>query len=523
MPTFSLQQAEAARTSRQARLDGERSAKERNVSGQFATPTSLARDVMRHALTLHTRDDIDFLEPSCGTGAFFSALLTETGGTHHRVRSASGVELDARFAETATEMWGPHGFDVVNGDFFDTPMPRGQVSLLVANPPYVRHHHLPGGTKRSLAARCRNELGIATSGLSGLYLYFLLLSHATMAPGCVAAWLIPSEFLDTNYGSALRRYLAERVTVSRIHRFDPEGTQFDDALVTSCVVTFTNTPAPAGHLVEFTEHGTVCSPGTVRAVPQHTLNPDVKWSPLFNPAPVAAGLGPRPRFDEFFTIKRGIATGNNKFFILDRDRVETLGIGRGNVTPILPSPKTLDVDIVRKGSRGYPANVKQIAVLTPKGTLQQLADSDPALAEYLGGADEKTLNSYLVSKRSPWYKMEHRDPAPFLLSYMGRSGGKSGRPFRFILNHSDAIATNMFLMLYPKGALKDAIGSGRVGLGAVFEGLRGVSAEALVGGGRVYGGGLRKIEPGELAALDATPVADLIPGYTPRPAAETLF
>ncbi len=58
----------------------------------------------------------------------------------------------------------------------------------------------------------------------------------------LAVWLIPSEFMDVNYGAALRRYLSERVTLLQIHRFCPTDVQFTDALVSSAVVIFRKSP-----------------------------------------------------------------------------------------------------------------------------------------------------------------------------------------------------------------------------------------------------------------------------------------
>jgi hypothetical protein len=46
--------------------------------------------------------------------------------------------------------------------------------------------------------------------------------------------------MDVNYGKAVKHYLLSRVTLLHIHRFDPNGVQFADALVSSAVVWFRN-------------------------------------------------------------------------------------------------------------------------------------------------------------------------------------------------------------------------------------------------------------------------------------------
>lgn len=45
----------------------------------------------------------------------------------------------------------------------------------------------------------------------------------------------------------------------------------------------------------------------------------------------------------------------------------------------------------------------------------------------------------------------------------------------------------------------------------VWEILNGLSPSSLIEEGRVYGGGLHKLEPKELANVDATPILDTFP------------
>jgi len=81
---------------------------------------------------------------------------------------------------------------------------------------------------------------------------------------------------------------------------------------------------------------------------------------------------------------------------------------------------------------------------------------------------------------------------------MGRQNSGRGRPFRFVLNYSRATATNVYLMLYPKPALAKVLLDRSELLKEVWQGLERISDEALMGEGRVYRGGLHKLEPREL-------------------------
>jgi hypothetical protein len=94
---------------------------------------------------------------------------------------------------------------------------------------------------------------------------------------------------------------------------------------------------------------------------------------------------------------------------------------------------------------------------------------------------------------------------------MGRS--RNGKhPFRFIWNRSQATAHNVYLMLYPKGPLMRALTADPALAGRVFEALRDIKPAQLLSEGRVYGGGLHKVEPKELAQIPAQPLLDAIDG-----------
>lgn len=86
---------------------------------------------------------------------------------------------------------------------------------------------------------------------------------------------------------------------------------------------------------------------------------------------------------------------------------------------------------------------------------------------------------------------------------MGRMSKDGKSPFRFILNLSNATAANVYQMLYPKSKLATWLENDPERFRAVLEALSTISPEMLIGEGRVFGGGLHKLEPKELANLPA--------------------
>ena len=78
------------------------------------------------------------------------------------------------------------------------------------------------------------------------------------------------------------------------------------------------------------------------------------------------------------------------------------------------------------------------------------------------------------------------------------------------MNQSCAIAANVYLLLYPRGPLERVLAKSPELGGLVFSQLQAITAEHLMGEGRVYGGGLHKLEPRELSSLSADAIARVV-------------
>jgi adenine-specific DNA-methyltransferase len=70
-------------------------------------------------------------------------------------------------------------------------------------------------------------------------------------------------------------------------------------------------------------------------------------------------------------------------------------------------------------------------------------------------------------------------------------------------------------MLYPKDQMKTALATRPDLYPIIFAHRQSLTGEHLIQEGRVYGGGLHKMEPKELASLPANEVARIIPGEPP--------
>lgn len=477
----------------QQQLYASRSMVIRNEMGQHETPMNLAQKIVRVSfdyLSESAQSSVRFLDPSAGTGTFFSALL-QCGIFPS---SNLNVELDSDIFNGTKNLWKDF-IEIKNNDFLQLQFPSKKFNLIICNPPYSRHHHLSIVQKHNLNNLAK-ECDLDISKLAGLHCYFVASLFKWQTADGISAWILPSEFISVTYGHALRSWLTSKVTLLRFHYFDADNNIFDDAMVTTSVIWVRNQPSPINHSVIITK-GDLLTPSSSISIPATTMCGSPKWNNFFfSPIINNNNLNTRTKkIGQFFNVKRGIATGNNNYFVNSLKFWKQSGISHNFLQPLIPPPKNLNNNIEINSSENGDPTIANLTYVFKCNVMKDGLNNYPNVLKYItDGEREKIHLTYLCANRTPWYKVEQRDPPEIVITYMGRITGEKTAPFKFIRNRSHAIALNSYLMLYLKEDFDN--------IEYLWDCLRTLDSNTLVSIGRVYSGGLYKIEPKEL--LDVT-------------------
>ena len=455
-------------------------------TGVHLTPPELAEDIARYAVSLiPSTKHIDFGDPAVGTGAFYAALLEIV--SPEQIASAIGVDINRDQVDAARWRWSHRGMSVQEGDYLH--MDRLPLrTLILANPPYLRHQSIPRAYKSSLRERASILMRRHVDARSGLYVYFLLLSHSWMARDAIAAWLIPSEFMQTDYGETVREYLAREVTLVRLHQFSFDVPQFENAKALPAVAVFRNSPPVDGHVVALTMGPDLRHITLERQLPISELRRLSRWTINDRSMDQCQNDESTVTIEDLFIVKRGIATGANDFFVMTRAKAKEIGIPTIALRPLVPKVRRLTSNIIESGLDGYPAIQPQLCVIDCDLAESVILRRYPTFHKYLQSADESIRSRNLVRARRPWYRQEQRSAAPFLCTYMGR-GRAGGTPLKFIWNKSNAIATNTYLMLYPRPEVISTIDAAELNA-ELFRVLQLTADNSLGGYSRLHAGGL---------------------------------
>ena len=463
--------------------------------GQFWTPDWVA-DAM---ITWCAGQSDHVFDPSVGAGSFFRAAkrLARKRG---KALDLFGAEIDLDQMAIGCEL-GLSLSDyeqVAVTDFMHLEFDR-RYSAIVGNPPYVRHHRFSAAYKAALRTLARRVTGEELDGRAGLHVFFLIKALTLLEDGGRLAFIVPADVCEGRFASKLWTWIERHFCVEGAVTFSPEASPFP-GVDTNPIILFIRNSRPSesiwwarvnrpdtAELQEWCDGG--LGPWSSAALEVVERKTDEA---------IRTGLSRRKPTDDhhgsvvlgdLFKVMRGVATGDNQFFFMDRSQMVARDLPSGAFVRAIgrtgdhAGPFLTREDLDRLDARGRPTYLLSLG-REPINTLPH------PLQEYLEIGKAKGLpNRPLIMQRSPWYRMEQRIPPTWLFSYLGR------RKCRFIRNSAGAIPLTGFLCVYPRAELS-------LDLEAATNALNDERTIAnLVFVAKSYGAGALKVEPRNLERL----------------------
>jgi adenine-specific DNA-methyltransferase len=378
--------------------------------GQYFTMPAVAEFMCSWACSNAT----SMLDPAVGNSIFLSS--TQRINPHC---SLKGFEID----NTILSYFGnPSNANILNADYLLNDWD-SKYEAIVCNPPYNRFQSVSNRTE--IINTIQAHTGIKYSGYTNLYILFLIKSIFQLSEDGRLAYIIPTEFLNSKYGAAIKQKLIDERLLSAIVNFRNDNEMFFNATTTCCILLVDHNPKD--HVLFYTLDS-VSELSSLRIgnisdnclpIAYDAIRPDIKWRVYLNHehhqdytnlVDVAF----------FCKISRGIATGANDFFCMSKSKIEDLHIPESALTECIC--KSADVKSAIFTNEDFQA-------LARKDKTVYLLDihegCEKGLEEYIAAGEAHGLNKkYLLSCRSPWYLMEQKPIAPIWVSSACRNGLK---------------------------------------------------------------------------------------------------
>lgn len=450
-------------------------AESRRGQGQTFTPDDVVLGMF--AWVKRQRNAIcRLVDPGAGTGRY-----TMAGLRAFPKAKAVAVEMDPTVAVLLRANLVAAGLadraTVLVGDFRDLTLePCEGATLFCGNPPYVRHHDI-GAPWKDWYTRTLARFNLNGSQLAGLHLHFFLKTKELAVPGDLGCFVTAAEWLDVNYGQSLRQMLMNGLGGEDVFVADPRLRVFDDAMVSAAITGF----APGSKRTGL-RFKAVQSADDLKTLPEgesialETLRVEPRWSILVKGGRTERREG-YVELGEYFQVSRGQVTGLNRVWVASAD------------APVLPDsylvPSITDATDITAAPAHEISKLDGLRrVVSLPRELDALAPWDKTSVQaFLAwarvfGADQ----TYIAKHRKPWWHVHLREPAPVVMTYMGR------RPPVFAYNKAGAKLINIAHGLYPRQ---------QIGVLAMRNLVSWLNQNVRQDAGRVYAGGLTKFEPGE--------------------------
>jgi adenine-specific DNA-methyltransferase len=462
------------------------SIKHRKKYAQFFTPFSIANLMAKWILGNQNLKTI--LEPAFGLGIFSRALLSYK--TDIQIK---GFEVDNTIFDTAKNYFlGTDNLNLLLEDYMFNDW-TNKYDGIICNPPYFKFHDYDN---KNILKEIEAYLKCKLNGFTNLYTLFLLKSVYQLGENGRCAYIIPSEFLNSDYGKLVKTYLLKSKTLRHIIVIDFEENVFDDALTTASIILCANDKltdkvqfSNIRSLQDLSKIQTLISdyPNFEEANQTYRfseLNPEIKWKAYYQKQNGIKFTNLVP-FLTYAKVVRGIATGSNEYFTFNSSKAIEFEISEQFLLPCVCSAKdTKTPFFTTEDFENLKQTDKAVFLFNAQNT------TDKKVIDYIKNGEVEGINKkFLTASRSPWYSLENRPPAPIWVSVFNRTG------LRFVRNEANISNLTSYHCIYPKPTNLFS----EIHIDLLFAYLLTNTAKQIFeDNSREYGNGLQKFEPNDL-------------------------
>lgn len=442
----------------------------RKKFGQYYTPINIAKFMLSWIL----ENDIDSIhDPAFGMGVFYDAVKELNFSKKFSATEIDKISYD--FYKRNNPI-----LSLENKDYFSTL--ERKYDGIICNPPYFKFHAFK--ERKRIINELNNRLKLNLSGYTNISSAFLVKSIDELNEGGRLAYIMPIEFLSSEYGKAIKKFLLENGSIIEIIKIIDEKKVFSSVTTTICIILYEKNNK---HSV--TKFSTMLdveniSVENISKVPVENLDYNEKWLPYFeyNSQNLKINVDNFVNLTEYGKFKRGIATGANDFFSINIEKIDELGISESEYSFCITKSSQITKSIFKESD---------LSDLVRKGRNVMILDiqnrnriSSYAL-DYIKKGEEKGYHKrYLTRTKKIWFQLEDRDVSPILFGVFSRDG------FKIIRNYSRAKNLTCYHGFVPNNNRY---------IDRVFLFLKSDLGNQLLRiNRRKYGRGLDKLEPSDL-------------------------
>ncbi|MBL1244404.1 MAG: N-6 DNA methylase [Sulfurimonas sp.] len=351
--------------------------------------------------------NLKILDPACGSGAFLNQALDFLINAHQALQkdlvvmgditayyeieksilenNLYGVDINEDAVEIAKlSLWlrtASKGRELTKladkilcaNSLLDMPFNEGSFDVVIGNPPYVRHEMI-----KELKPLLQEKYEIFT-GTADLFVYFYELGYKMLKPNGVKGFICSNKFFRAKYGEKLRELILSKMTIKEIVNFNSVKI-FEDATVDSAITILKKEKSQQN--------------SKFKVVNTDLINSyDMRQNDLSNFIFILLSLTEltiknkveknKTLLKDMVSINRGITTGFNDAFIIDKVKKEELILQDKN-----------SINIIKPILRGrnikkYSYQFKDEYIITTYPSLKLNIDDYPAIKSYLESFGKK--------------------------------------------------------------------------------------------------------------------------------------